>query len=94
MVEFEIGNQKGAAVLGQKTLYGINTNDGATLWEYPWESYADENCGDPIFMDDKVYISTLAGCALLKIQGDKVSEVWRNKNIKNHFNSTILVDGL
>ena len=44
-------------------------------------------------MEDKVYVSTLSGCTLLKIQGNKISEVWRNKNIRNHFNSTILVDG-
>ena len=92
-VEFKTGKQKGVAILGQKVLYGINADDGTKLWEYPWESYADENNGDPIFMEDKVYVSTLAGCALLKIQGDNISEVWRNKNIKNHFNSTILVDG-
>ena len=92
-VEFKIANQKGVSIFGQKSLYGISTKDGAKLWEYPWESHADENNGDPIFMDDKVYISTLAGCALLKIEVDKVSKVWRNKNIKNHFNSSILVDG-
>ncbi len=92
-VEFKIGKQEGVAVFGQKALYGINIKDGAKLWEYPWRSHADENNGDPIFMGDKVYISTLSGCALLKVEGDKVSEVWRNKNIKNHFNSTILVDG-
>jgi outer membrane protein assembly factor BamB len=92
-VEFDTGKQKGIAILGEKVLYGINASDGAKLWEYPWESYADENNADPVFMGDKVYVSTLAGCALLQIQGDKVSEIWRNKNIKNHFNSTILVDG-
>jgi len=92
-VEFKIGKQKGVAVFGQKALYGINIKDGTKFWEYPWQSHADENNGDPIFMGDKVYVSTLAGCALLKVEGDKVSEVWRNKNMKNHFNSTILVDG-
>jgi outer membrane protein assembly factor BamB len=92
-VEFKIGEQKGVAVFGQKALYGINIKDGTKFWEYPWQSHADENNGDPIFMGDKVYVSTLAGSALLKVEGDKVSEVWRNKNMKNHFNSTILVDG-
>ena len=92
-VEFKIGKQKGVAIFGQNMLYGINIKDGAKLWEYPWQSHADENNADPIFKGDKVYISTLAGSALLKVEGDKVSEVWRNKKMKNHFNSTILLDG-
>ena len=92
-VEFEINKQKGVAVFGQKALYGINIKDGAKLWKYTWRSHADENNADPVFMGDKVYVSTLAGCALLKVKGDKVSKVWRNENMKNHFNSTILIDG-
>ncbi|HIJ70010.1 MAG TPA: PQQ-binding-like beta-propeller repeat protein [Planctomycetes bacterium] len=92
-VEFEIGKQKGVAIFGQKALYGVNINNGDKLWKYTWRSHADENVADPIFMDDKVYISSLAGCALLKVEGDRVREVWRNENMKNHFNSSILIDG-
>jgi len=30
------------------------------------------------------------GCALLQIDGGKATEVWRNKNMRNHINSCVL----
>src|SRR5205085_2270817 len=33
------------------------------------------------------------GCGLLKVAGNRASEVWRNKNMRSHFNSAVLANG-
>jgi outer membrane protein assembly factor BamB len=50
---------------------------------------------DPILIGDKVFISSGydRGCALLQVDGNKVRKLWENKNMRNHFNPCVLIDG-
>ena len=51
------------------------------------------NAADPIFVDaNSIFVSSGydTGCALLKISGDKVSEVWKNKSIRNKLNASVV----
>ncbi len=71
--------------------------DGKRFWRYPWETSYDVNAATPVFIPgDEVFIASGygKGGALLQMQtnGDKVSvrEVWKSRDMKNHFSSSLL----
>jgi len=71
----------------------FNVTDGKEIWRHTWRTEYDVNAADPIVRDDKVFISSGydRGGALLKITDRKPSVVWENKNMRNHFNSCVLI---
>jgi hypothetical protein len=74
---------------------GIDPNNGKVLWLHPWNTNYDVNAADPIVEGDTVFVSSNygRGCALLRIAGGKPSVVWENRNMKNHFNSCVSLNG-
>ena len=94
-VFLDIGKEKLILIFTGDALRCINLKDGKQHWEYPWETRHDLNVADPIISDDTVFISSGygTGCALLKFDNSKVDLVWKNKEIRNHFNSSVLLDG-
>lgn len=73
---------------------------GQVYWKYPWRTDWDANIATPVFIaPDKVFISSAygVGAAVVKIiAGDgkaSVQEVWKNKVMENHFNSSVLYQG-
>lgn len=83
----------GVAIFGAKGLTAVNPATGKMLWQYPWETSFDVNAADPIFAGNTVFISSNygKGGALLRISGNKVTPVWENRNMKNHFNTCVQV---
>jgi len=53
------------------------------------------NATTPIIQGDEIFLSTGYGygCALLKASTSGATEIWRNKNMRNHVNSCVRVDG-
>jgi len=94
-VPFMMGSEKCVAFAGCNEIIGIVAATGKVLWKFPWKTDYDINAADPIISGDTVFVSSgyNHGCALLKIEGDKATEVWKNKNMRNHFNSCVLWDG-
>jgi len=79
-----------------KSMIGVAADDGTLLWRYPWETRLDSNASAPIVVDENsVWIASgyRRGCALLRIEGDQVSEVWSDKRITPHWSSAVFVDG-
>ena len=79
---------------------GIGVEDGKLLWEYPFPAQMDMNCSQPVVIDDSDVLLSSAqgpGAALLKIakEGDAFTAqpVWKNKRLKNKFNSSVLYKG-
>ncbi len=78
-------------------LVGLAANDGRSLWRYAWETEYDVNAATPVFIaPDKVFIASDygKGSALLQMQTNNgkagVREVWRSREMKNHFSSSVL----
>jgi len=67
--------------------------DGAELWRHSWKTSYGVNAATPVIHDHQVFISSGYGfgCALGKFSLKGFEEVWRNKNMKNHVNSCVLV---
>ena len=77
---------------------GVSVVDLETHQEaafYLWESPYATNATTPIWHDGQLFISTgyNIGCTLLDFDGSSLSEVYKNKNMRNHMNSCVLKDG-
>lgn len=61
----------------------------------PWSSPFRTNATTPIVDGDKIWISTAynVGCGLFQFDGRSLKEVYANKDMRNHFNNSILLDG-
>jgi outer membrane protein assembly factor BamB len=82
-------------------LLSVAPTDGKLLWSYNWKTDWFVNAAVPIVVpEDKVFISTAydVGAALLKVNvaGGKssVEEVWMSKAMRNHFNTSVLNNGI
>ena len=68
-------------------------DDGRLLWEADWPGRTAV-VATPIVNNDRVYVTSGygVGCMLIRIgQNNDVSEVYRNKVVKNHHGGVILV---
>ena len=94
-VPFTLGGTRCAVLMTLQSVAGINLADGKTLWEYPWKTTYDVNAADPVVANDRLFISSGygRGATLLKLKAGSVSAVWENKNMRNHFNSSLLIGG-
>jgi outer membrane protein assembly factor BamB len=94
-VVFNSGSKKLVAMFNGKAVSVVSLETGKKIWSFPWETKYDVNAADPIISDDKMYISSGYGTGggLLDIKGSKPKIIWKNKTIKSHFNSCVLIDG-
>lgn len=77
-------------------VFGVDAGDGELLWSHPWSTAYDVNAAMPVFLPpNRIFISSSydTGAALLQIDGDRALQMWRTRRMKNHFNSSVLVDG-
>jgi len=94
-VPFTVAGQKCVALFVSREIVALDAATGKLLWISPWRTSYDINAADPIISGDTIFISSgyNCGCALFKIGPGNLTEIWRNKNMRNHFNSCVLWDG-
>jgi outer membrane protein assembly factor BamB len=96
-IPFDAGSIRGLAILTASAAVGLNMKDGELLWRYTNVANRVANVATPIVAHDYVFVSTDygTGCALLKLtpQGSGVhaSEVYFNKDMRNHYTTSVLV---
>lgn len=75
---------------------GVEALTGRPLWQIPWQTLWDLNAADPIISEGKIFISSGNGVggALFNLTAAPPRELWRNKNLKNLMNSSVLWKGL
>src|SRR5262249_46517976 len=68
---------------------------GEGRWEVRWPTRYGVNAADPIVAGEQVFLSSgyNKGGALLKMGDGAPAEVWRNKNLRNQFSTSVLLDG-
>ena len=89
-------NGKSQIVLSSGRAYkGVDPTDGTVLWEHTWSTSYGVNAADPILSGTQLFISSgyNKGCALLDLSSAQPREIWRNRAMKNQFNSSVLIDG-
>jgi len=94
-VPFNSGGERCAALFLAESVAAVRIKDGREIWRQTWKTSHDVNAADPITDDNNVFISSgyNRGAALLKINAGRPTVAWENKNMRNHFNSCVLLDG-
>lgn len=91
---YSLQNERGVVIFGAKALIGVRAGTGEELWRYPWVTHWDINAPQPVLAGNRLFVSSFdGGCALLQLGPNPPSVVWQNKNMANHFNACILLDG-
>lgn len=94
-VVFNPGTVRGVLMFSTKELVAVNAVNGQPLWRHPWATAYGVNAAEPLLLGDRIFISSgyNQGCALLQIRGNAVSVLWQNRNMRNHFNSSVAWQG-
>ena len=81
-------------------VFGVRTDNGELLWEYPFGNRSGNNATDPIIHNGKVYASSGYGKGSVLIQPCRtragrfeVKELWSTALLDNHHGGVVLVDG-
>jgi outer membrane protein assembly factor BamB len=101
-VVYERNGSTYALLFSGTGLFAVDVKSGEPMWFHEWmiHEYKDRsqhcNAADPVLFGDEVFISSsqrLERCALLSVGGGEPRVVWQNENLRNHFSSSVLVDG-
>jgi outer membrane protein assembly factor BamB len=96
-IAFDLGGIHQMAILTGQAAIGLNLKNGELLWRYDKVSNRTANIATPIYRDGYIFVSTAygTGCALLKLTpeggGEKMTEVYFNRDMMNHYSSSVLV---
>ncbi len=87
-------------VAGARRAFALAPEDGKVLWEFPWAVAYDNNIAQPLLLGgDKVFLSAGygTGCVVFEVtrkeSAFEVVELWRNKQMKNKFTSSVFWQG-
>ena len=94
-VPFTLYGQNLIAMMVSREMVALNPATGDVIWRFPWKTSYDINAAEPLISGDTIFITSgyNHGCALLKVSGNKVTELWQNKNMSNQVNSSVLWEG-
>ena len=94
-VPFTMDGKKCIALFTAKEMVAIAHKTGKILWKIPWKTNYDVNAADAIIAGNKIFLSSgyNTGCAVYTFGSSDPTEDWRNKTMRNHFNSCVLWKG-
>jgi outer membrane protein assembly factor BamB len=92
----DVGGSKQVIVLSSQSAFGVQEATGELLWRYGKVANNVANIATPIYHDGAVFLSSAydTGCALLKLNPKGMQEVYFNRDMMNHYSSSVLVDGI
>jgi outer membrane protein assembly factor BamB len=95
LVPFDAAGKRAVALMAAKALVAVEEQTGKELWHFEWKNTYNVHAADPIIQGTTAFISSAygGGCALVDFSVLPPKEVWKNKNMLNHLNSCVLIDG-
>ncbi len=91
------GGVRQLITLTQKSIIGVDAQDGRLLWSHPHVTPHDQNVNAPVFHEGYVFVASghSGGGRLVRIHADNsgVEELWWNKELDNCHGSVMLLDG-
>lgn len=83
------------ATLDSDALRVVQASDGVEIDAFPWKSPFRTNSTTPIVHEGTIYVSTgyQVGCGLFRLSDGKLELVYDNREMRNHFNNSILHEG-
>lgn len=90
-----VGGVRQVLALSGESAIGVLEDNGELLWHYSKVSNRTANVATPIYHDGAVFLSTDygTGCALLRLGPKTMSEAYFTNDMKNHYSTSVLVDG-
>ncbi|MCA9060849.1 MAG: PQQ-binding-like beta-propeller repeat protein, partial [Planctomycetaceae bacterium] len=90
--------QNGRTLLASLDCEGLRVSEAAKGREvafHEWRSPFRTNSTTPIVVGDTIYISTgyNVGCGLFRLTEDRLEEIYTSRDMRNHFNNSILWNG-
>jgi outer membrane protein assembly factor BamB len=85
--------------MSQKSLIGVNADDGELLFKYPHQTRFDINATSPTFHDGRIFVTSGYGAGAemlqLTVNGKKASveSLWKSKDLDDHHGGVVLLDG-
>jgi outer membrane protein assembly factor BamB len=92
-VAFDAAGSRNVVVFTGDAAIGLDFNSGRLLWRYERVANRTADIATPIVHDGQVFLSSDygTGCALLKVSTDGASEVYFNREMRNHYSTSVLV---
>jgi outer membrane protein assembly factor BamB len=98
---FTFAGERHLIVSAATRTLGLNVDDGAVQWEYPWRVRNNQlpiaqpvSMGTNAFMLSAGYFTGCAGVAVEKTNSAFATRtLWKNNNLKNKFTSSVFSDG-
>jgi outer membrane protein assembly factor BamB len=89
----EVAGVRQVIALSGESAMAVVEQNGEMLWRYPKIANRTADIATPIYRDGYVFVSTAygTGCALLKLGPKMMSEVYFNRDMKNHYSTSVLV---
>src|SRR5580692_3379404 len=93
---YDAGGSRRVVVFAAGAAMGLDLASGKLQWKYERVANGTANIATPIVHGGEIFLSSNygTGCALLKTgAGSDASEVYFNRNMQNHYSTSVLVDG-
>jgi outer membrane protein assembly factor BamB len=92
----DVGGAKQVIVLSSQSAFGVQESTGELLWRYGKIANNVANIATPIYHDGAVFLSSAydTGCALLKLNPKGMQEIYFNRDMMNHYSTSVLLDGV
>mgnify|MGYP000198939030 CR=1 FL=1 len=96
-IAFDFGGIRNIVTFTGEGIVGLNGATGEQLWRYDKVSNRTANIATPLFTNGHLFVSSDygTGCALLKLTAAagkvKAEEVYFNRDMRNHYCSSVLV---
>jgi outer membrane protein assembly factor BamB len=89
----EVNGVRQVVALSGESAMGVAEQNGELFWRYPKVANRTANIATPIYHDGYIFVSTDygTGCALLRLGPKTMSEVYFNRDMKNHYSTSVLV---
>ena len=92
---FKVGQDTVIASFNASGPIAVSAADGKVLGKAAWKTSYDVNVVTPIVVGNTFFISSgyNRGAAVFEVAADGLKKLWENKNMRNHANNCVLMDG-
>lgn len=85
-----LGGKETLVAFKANAVVGYDLSGGTELWRAPWKTSYDINAASPLALSgDRLFLSSgyNTGCALFRVQGGALSQVWKSKSLRTQINT-------
>ena len=91
----DLAGKRTVVMFKANALVGLDVKDGKELWRSLWKTSWDVNAATPVIVGNAVLVTSGygSGATLVEVGGGGVSQKWKSKSLRGHFNSPVIFQG-